>query len=349
MLMLYRRGIQLNLRMNFKKIFITGGAGYAGSCLVPELLNKGYEVTVYDIMYYTDEFLPKNNPSLKIIKGDIRDEEKVKTSCQKHDVFIHLACISNDTSFALDEELSTSINLDAFEPMVVAAKDAGIKRFIYASSSSVYGISEEKNVTEEHPLVPLTLYNKYKGICEPLLFKHTNENFEGVIFRPATVCGFAPRQRLDLSVNILTNFAINKGMIKVFGGNQLRPNLHVMDYCDAVEMLIKSDSKNIKNQIFNIGYQNLSIMEIANLVKKVVEQEFPEKGIINIIKEVSDDNRSYHINSDKIKNLLNYAPKRSIENAVKDLCQAFKKNLLPDSFKKDIYFNINRMKNIKAK
>ena len=180
MLMLYRRGIQLNLRMNFKKIFITGGAGYAGSCLVPELLNKGYEVTVYDIMYYTDEFLPKNNPSLKIIKGDIRDEEKIKTSCQKHDVFIHLACISNDTSFALDEELSTSINLDAFEPMVVAAKDAGIKRFIYASSSSVYGISEEKNVTEEHPLVPLTLYNKYKGICEFLSRDYSHEIYEDI-------------------------------------------------------------------------------------------------------------------------------------------------------------------------
>ena len=335
--------------MNFRSIFITGGAGYAGSCLVPELLKKGYKVTVYDIMYYTDNFLPKDNHNLKIIKGDIRDKEKIYTSCQNHDVFIHLACISNDTSFALDEKLSTSINLDAFEPMVEAAKKAGIKRFIYASSSSVYGISEEKNVTEEHPLVPLTLYNKYKGLCEPRLFNHTDENFEGVIFRPATVCGFAPRQRLDLSVNILTNFAVNKGMIKVFGGNQLRPNLHVMDYSDAVQVLIESDSKNIQNQIFNIGYQNLSILEIANLVKKVVEKKFPEKGDINIIKESSDDNRSYHINSDKIKNLLNYSPKRTIENAVEDLCEAFKKGLILNSFSEDIYFNINRMKNIKAK
>jgi nucleoside-diphosphate-sugar epimerase len=335
--------------MKFKKIFITGGAGYVGSCLVPELLGKGYEVTVYDIMYYTDNYLPKENPNLNIIKGDIRDKEKVEASCRDHDVFIHLACISNDTSFALDEKLSTSINLNAFEPMIIAAKKSGVKRFIYASSSSVYGISDKKDVTEEHPLVPLTLYNKYKGICEPLLLKHTDENFEGVIFRPATVCGFAPRQRLDLSVNILTNFAVNKGMIKVFGGNQLRPNLHVLDYCDAVEVLIESESEKIKNQIFNIGYQNLSILEIANLVKKVVEKEFPEKKEINIIKEKSDDNRSYHINSDKIKNFLNYSPKRSIENAVQDLCKAFKKDLLKDSFDKDIYFNINRMKNIKAK
>ena len=334
--------------MNFKKIFITGGAGYAGSCLVPELLNNGYEVTVYDTMYYTDKFLPKKNPHLSIIKGDIRNKEMIETSCKNHDVFIHLACISNDTSFALDEKLSTSINLDAFEPMVKAAKNAGIKRFIYASSSSVYGISEEKNVTEEHPLLPLTLYNKYKGMCEPLLFKHTDKNFEGVIFRPATVCGYAPRQRLDLSVNILTNFAVNKNMIKVFGGSQLRPNLHIMDYCEAVKTLIESDSDKIKNEIFNIGYQNLSILEIANLVKKVVEREFPEKEQINIIRETSDDNRSYHINSDKIKKILNYSPKRSIENAVEDLCKAFKQGLLANSFEDDIYFNINRMKNISA-
>jgi len=335
--------------MNYKSVFITGGAGYVGSILVTELLKKNYRVAVYDIMYFGDDFLPKNNPNLKVIRGDIRDQENLKKSCQGYDVFLHLACISNDSSFQLDENLSKTINFDAFEPMVVAAKANGIKRFIYASTSSVYGVSKEKNVTEDHPLVPLTLYNKYKGLCEPILFKHTDKNFEGVIFRPATVCGFAPRQRLDLSVNILTNFAVNKGMIKVFGGNQLRPNLHVMDYSDAVQVLIESDSKNIQNQIFNIGYQNLSILEIANLVKKVVEKKFPEKGNINIIRESSDDNRSYHINSDKIKNLLNYSPKRTIENAVEDLCEAFKKGLLSDSFTEDIYFNINRMKNIKAK
>ncbi len=335
--------------MNFKKIFITGGAGYAGSCLVPELLKKGYEVTVYDIMYYTDKFLPKTNSNLQIIKGDIRDSKKILETAKGHDVFVHLACISNDTSFALDEKLSTSINLDSFEPMVKSAKEAGIKRFIYASSSSVYGISDKKNVTEDHPLVPLTLYNKYKGMCEPILFNYTDQNFEGVIFRPATVCGYAPRQRLDLSVNILTNFAINKSMIKVFGGDQLRPNLHVMDYADAVNVLINSESKKIQNEIFNIGYQNLSIFEIAKIVKKIVEQKFPARDEIKIIREKSDDNRSYHINSDKIKKILNFIPKRSIENAVEDLCHAFKNHLIQNSFTEDIYFNINRMKNINAK
>ena len=334
--------------MKFKKIFVTGGAGYVGTRLVPELLKNGYEVTVYDIMYFTDKYLPKNNSKLKIIKGDIRDSNKIKLSCSDHDVFINLACISNDTSFALDEKLSTSINYDAFEPMVIAAKESGIKRFIYASSSSVYGVSEKKDVVEDHPLVPLTLYNKYKGMCEPLLLKHTDNDFEGVIFRPATVCGYAPRQRLDVSVNILTNFAVNKNKIKVFGGDQLRPNLHIMDYCDAVDLLIKAESKKIKNQIFNIGYQNLSINKIAALVKKVVEKEFPEKNKIEIFKEPSDDNRSYHINSDKIKKILDFTPKRSIENAIADLCAAFRNNLLKNSFEKDIYFNVNRLKNIKA-
>jgi len=235
--------------MKFKSIFITGGAGYVGSRLVPQLLEKGYRVTVYDILYYTKKYLPNENKSFKIIEGDIRDTLKLEKACDNHDVFLNLACISNDASFELDEKLSKSVNFDSFEPMVMAAKKSGIKRFIYASSSSVYGLSSEKNVTEDHPLVPLTLYNKYKGLCEPILFKHTDKNFEGVIFRPATVCGFAPRQRLDLSVNILTNFAVNKRMIKVFGGNQLRPNLHVMDYSDAVQVLIESDSKSIQNQM----------------------------------------------------------------------------------------------------
>src|SRR5262249_8773190 len=153
-----------------------------------------------------------------------------------------LACISNDASFELDEKLSTSVNLDAFEPMVVAAKKAGVKRFIYASSSSVYGVSDSPDVTEDHPLVPLTLYNKYKGMCEPLLNKPLDANFVGVTMRPATVCGYAPRQRFDLSVNILTNHAVNKNRITVFGGSQLRPNLHVQDYCDAVELFLTAPS-----------------------------------------------------------------------------------------------------------
>ena len=335
--------------MNYKSVFITGGAGYVGSILVPELLKKNYRVAVYDIMYFGDDFLPKNNPNLKVIRGDIRDQENLKKSCQGYDVFLHLACISNDSSFQLDENLSKTINFDAFEPMVVAAKANGIKRFIYASTSSVYGVSKEKNVTEDHPLVPLTLYNKFKGMCEPLLFKHTNKDFMSVVFRPATVCGYAPRLRLDLSVNILTNFAINKNQIKVFGGDQLRPNLHIMDYCEAVDTLLQAENKKIENQIFNVGYQNMSINEIANLVKKVVEKEYPQKGKIDIIKTASNDNRSYHINSDKIKKILGFQPKKTIAMAVVDLCNAFKDGKIKNSFEDDFYFNLNRLKKIKAK
>ena len=333
--------------MNFKSVFITGGAGYVGSSLVPDLLKKNFKIAVYDTMYFGDNFLPKNHPNLRIIKGDIRDQNKLKTACEGYDVFINLACISNDSSFELNEKLSKSINFDAFEPMVVSAKEAGIKRFIYASTSSVYGVSKEKNVTEEHPLVPLTLYNKYKGMCEPLLFKHTDKNFVGVVFRPATVCGYAPRQRLDLTVNILTNYAVNKNEIKVFGGKQLRPNLHIKDYCKVVEILIDAEKNKIENQIFNIGYQNMSIDEIAKLVKDVVEKEYPNKDQINIVKTSSDDNRSYHINSEKIKKVLGFESQYTIKDSVNDLKDAFKKGLLPNSLTDDKYFNIKRMQSIK--
>jgi nucleoside-diphosphate-sugar epimerase len=332
----------------FSRIFVTGGAGYVGSVLVPRLLDRGYKVTSYDISYYGDNFLPKGNPNLQVVQGDIRDKAKLAAAVRGHDAFISLACISNDASFELDERLSTSVNLDAFEPMVLAAKAAGVKRFIFASSSSVYGVSDQPNVTEEHPLVPLTLYNKYKGLCEPLLFKHSDENFVGVVFRPATVCGYAPRQRFDLSVNILTNHAINNGKITVFGGEQLRPNLHILDYCDAVQLLLDAPDEKIANEIFNVGYQNMSIMKIASLVKRIVEQEFPERGEIGIATTPSDDKRSYHINSDKIRRILGYAPKRTIEQAVRDLCRAFRDGRLPDSMADDIYYNVRRMKNLQA-
>tara|TARA_B100001057_G_scaffold199396_1_gene200049 strand:- start:1329 stop:2321 length:993 start_codon:yes stop_codon:yes gene_type:complete len=327
-----------------KKIFITGGAGYCGSLLVPTLLSKGHKITVYDKFFFGN-FLPKHD-NLNIIEGDIRDYKKIETICKNHEVFISLACISNDASFELDENLSTSINMNAFEPMVLAAKNAGVQRFIYASSSSVYGVSKEKNVTEDHPLVPLTLYNKYKGLCEPILERYCDDTFTGVTFRPATVCGYSPRLRLDLSVNILTNHAVKNNLIKVFGGDQLRPNLHIKDYCSAVEVLIEAPTEVINKNKYNVGYQNKSIYEIALIVKKVVEKEYPEKKI-EIMRTESDDKRSYHINSEKIKKELNFRPKLTIENAVEDLCKAFKENLIDNSFENDLYHNVKRLKNLK--
>jgi nucleoside-diphosphate-sugar epimerase len=332
----------------FNSVLVTGGAGYCGSLLVPQLLDQGYKVTVYDTMFFGDAFLPKGNPDLRVVKGDIRDTAHLAATTAGHDAFVSLACISNDASFELDEALSTSVNMDAFEPMVEAAKKAGVKRFIYASSSSVYGVSDQPDVTEDHPLVPLTLYNRYKGICEPLLKKHADDGFTGVIFRPATVCGYAPRLRLDLSVNILTNHAINAGRITVFGGSQLRPNLHVQDYCDAVKLFLTAPSEKIQKETFNVGYQNLSIMDIAKLVQRVVSEEFPEQGDVAIVTTPSDDLRSYHINSDKIRRVLGYAPRHTIEDAVRDLCNAFRGGRIPDSMNDDQYFNVKRLKRLRA-
>ncbi len=330
----------------FKNVLITGGAGYVGSLLVPQLLDQGYAVTVYDTMWFGDEHFQKNNPKLKLIEGDIRDTTSLSSAFQGIDAVISLACISNDASFDLDENLSTSINMDAFEPMVIAAKEAGVKRFIFASSSSVYGVSESPDVTEDHPLVPLTLYNEYKGKCEPLLFKHQSDDFVCVTIRPATLCGYAPRQRLDLSVNILTNHAINNGKITVFGGTQKRPNLHIQDMCDLYSQLLRESDVKIAGETFNAGFQNMSIMDIAALTKKTVEELFPEKGNIEIVTTPTDDIRSYHVNSDKIRTKLGFSPKRDVERAIRDLCEAFRDGKLKESMDNTKYFNIRRMKEL---
>ena len=325
-----------------KKIFITGGAGYVGSSLVPKLLKEGYHVTVYDLMIYGEHVI-QSHKNLVMIKGDIRNQNLLKESLLNQDVVIHLACISNDPSFELNPTLGKSINLDAFEPLVKLSKENKVKRFLYASSSSVYGIKEEKNVSEDMFLKPLTDYSKFKAKCEEILNNYADDNFIVSTIRPATVCGYAPRQRLDVIVNILTNYAYHKKEIQIFGGTQLRPNIHIDDMTRAYSVLIKADSNKINREIFNIGSTNHSVIEIAEKVKKNIGDD------VNLIQIKSDDLRSYHISSKKIYEKLNFKTELTIENAIIDLKKAFDNKLLKNTFDDENFFNIKKMQKLAIK
>jgi nucleoside-diphosphate-sugar epimerase len=326
-----------------KKILVTGGAGYVGCVLVPKLLSAGYQVVVYDLMIYGAEGLPAD-PNLRVVTGDIRNTTELARALDNVHSVIHLACISNDPSFELDAGLSKSINYDCFEPLVKICRDAGVRRFIYASTSSVYGVSAAPEVTEEHPLVPLTDYNKYKGLTEPLLLKYQSPAFTTVIIRPATVCGYSPRMRFDLTVNILTNHAVNRGFITVFGGEQKRPNIHIDDIAEYYVRLLEEPQEKIDGETFNAGYQNYTINEIAQMVRKVVEAEFPDKAPIRIETTSTNDPRSYHVSSKKIAARLSYVPKRTIEDAVRDLCVAFKAGKFSNSLTNEEYINVKYLK-----
>jgi nucleoside-diphosphate-sugar epimerase len=325
------------------RVVVAGGAGYKGCVLVPKLLDAGYEVVVYDLMLYGDEGLP-SHPRLEVVRGDIRESEHWGETVEDADDVINLACISNDPSFELDPTLSREINYECFEPMVRATVEAGVGRFIYASTSSVYGVSDEPEVTEEHPLVPLSDYNRYKGMSEPLLLKYQSPAFTTVIVRPATVCGYSPRMRLDLTVNILTNHAVNRGRITVFGGEQKRPNIHIEDITDLYVDLLERPAEQIAGETFNAGYENFTVLELAQQVKRIVEEEFPELAPIEIDRTPSDDPRSYHVSSRKIAEKLGWRPQRSIEDAVRDMCRAFGDGLLPNSFEDERYYNVRTVK-----
>ena len=324
------------------KLLITGGAGYVGSALVPKLLEIGHEITVLDLMIYGDNVL-EDHPRLKKIKGDIRQIDLLEKIIPSHDIVLHLACISNDPSFELNPTLGKSINFDAFEPLVKLSRESNVSRFIYASSSSVYGIKSEKNVTEDMVLEPLTDYSKFKAQCEVILNKYKSENFITTTIRPSTVCGYAKRQRLDLVVNILTNHAYHKREIKVFGGSQLRPNIHINDMIDCYLNVIDANKDKINGQIFNVGFKNQSVDELAEDVKEIIGED------IKIRKTETDDNRSYHVSSEKINSVLGFKTKYTVKNAVQDLKNAFETGLLIDTFNNENYFNIKRMQSIKLK
>jgi nucleoside-diphosphate-sugar epimerase len=327
---------------NISKIYITGGAGYVGAMLVPRLLEEGYEVTVLDLMLYGDDVI-KPHKSLNLIKGDIRDVNLLKQTIPSHDAVIHLACISNDPSFELNPNLGRSINLDAFEPLVQVSKENGVSRFIYASSSSVYGVKEEKDVHEGMTLEPLTDYSKFKAECEKILGNFESSDFTTVTIRPATVCGYSTRQRLDVVVNILTNLAFHNREISVFGGNQLRPNIHIQDMVEAYLTLLKAPKEKIAGEIFNAGYENQTVLELAETVQKVVGED------VKLVATPTNDNRSYHISSKKIAEKLGFVARHSIADASKELKEAFETGLLPDSLSDEKYFNIKRMQSAELK
>lgn len=325
-----------------RRVLVTGGAGYVGSVLVPKLLQAGFDTTVIDLYLYGDDVLAsvKGNSLLKEVKGDIRNLELMRKLCAETDAVIHLACISNDPSFELNPTLGKSINYDATVQLIHLAKEAGVNRFIYASSSSVYGVKKEENVTEELPLKPLTDYSKFKAMCEEVLLKEQTLHFVPVVLRPATVCGYSPRLRLDLTVNILTCHAVLKGKITVFGGVQKRPNIHIEDVSDLYVNLLRYPDNKVAGGIFNAGYENHSLMQLAEIVKEVVG------GKVTIDVAPTDDIRSYHICSEKILRELGFEPRHTIAEAVADLKAAFAQGQIQNAMSDSRYYNIKKMQEV---
>lgn len=328
-----------------RTVLVTGGAGYVGSVLVPELLGHGYRVKVLDLYMFGEHVLDaaESRPNLEQIKGDIRDRGLLERVIRGCDAVIHLACISNDPSFELDPQLGKSINYDAFFGLVDVSKASGVRRFVYASSSSVYGIKEEPNVTEDLPLLPLTDYSKYKAMCEQVLLEKREPGFVTLILRPSTVCGYSPRLRLDLTVNILTNQAVNNKKITVFGGQQMRPNIHIADMVDVYVKSLEWPDEAIDGRTFNVGYENYKVSEIAEMVRKVIGEE------VDIVMTPTDDNRSYHVSSEKIKRELGFVAQHSVEDAVRDLVDAFQGGKIPNSMTDSRYYNIKTMQELKLK
>jgi nucleoside-diphosphate-sugar epimerase len=278
---------------------------------------------------------------LRKVKGDIRNKADLKKAFAGQDAVLHLACISNDPSFDLQPNLGKSINYDCFDDIIKTVKEEGVKRFVYASSSSVYGVRPEPNVTEESPCDPLTDYSKFKLMCEDDLQKADMGNVEWSIIRPSTVCGYAPRLRLDLTVNILTISALAKKVITVHGGEQQRPNLNVNDMIRAYSTFLECPKEQIHRKVFNVGFENKSVGDIAKIAKEVVND--PE---VKIVIEATHDHRSYRVNSDKVAREVGFKTEYTIHDAVKSLVDAYKAGQIPDPFQNTLYNNIKRMKEL---
>jgi nucleoside-diphosphate-sugar epimerase len=321
-----------------EKVLVTGGAGYVGSVLVPKILNHGLEAVVFDLMLFGDQGISQLRDRCKIVRGDIRDLKLVKDCVRGVDYVIHLAAIANDPCSNLNPELTKEVNCEATKNLARIAKESGVKRFVYASSSSVYGIRQEPNVTEDLELAPLTIYSQTKAWAEEKLKQQNSPDFTTVSIRSATVCGYSPRQRLDLIVNILASDAITKGIITVNGGEQKRPNVHIEDITDLYLGILNAPAERISGQVFNYGRENHTVNEIAQMVKQVIGDHVQIK-----MNPKTADSRSYHISSEKIERVLGVYPVRSVMDAVLDIKTAFDSGLIPDPANAN-YRNIDKMK-----
>ena len=305
------------------KILVTGGCGFKGHILVPKLLARGYEVIVFDTQWFGNYLVP--NKHLSVIKGDVRNIDSIPLDGV--DCIIHLSSIANDPCGDLNPQLTWEVSALATMQLADQAKRRGIKRFIYASSGSVYGVKEELQVTEELELKPISEYNKTKMVGERVLLSFMDEMVVQIV-RPATVCGYSPRMRLDVSVNLLTMQALSKGQITVFGGDQVRPNIHIDDVTDLYLHLI--DHPEITG-IFNAGFENISIMDIAKMVTKYIPVE--------IAVTPSNDPRSYRINSDKLI-ATGFKPKKTVDDAIREIIEKHRAGELKEE---DRYYNLRWM------
>jgi nucleoside-diphosphate-sugar epimerase len=310
-----------------------------GAVLVPKLLYNAYNVRVLDNFLFDEKALEfiEGHPNLEVVNGDLRDEKTVKESLKDIDCVIHLASISNDPCCDLKPEITKEVNYDAVVQLVDLSKKAKVKRFINASSSSVYGIKEEENVTEDLPLEPITYYAKYKAETEKVIKDATTSEFETVSVRPATVCGYSPCMRLDLSVNIMTNLAVNKGVMTVFGGEQRRPNIHIQDMTDLYLVMLNAPKKLINGEIFNANCRNMKMIDIANTVKSIVGEH------VKIEVTPTDDNRSYFTSSEKLIKTLNWQYRFTVEDAIRDMKRAFDNGLIPNPLDDLKYYHVKMM------
>lgn len=325
---------------SIKNVLVTGGAGYVGAVLVPKLIRHGYRVTVLDWFIYGKVFENiKDKRFLLEVKGDLKDKRLLSRYLSNTDAVIHLACISNDPSFELDAKFGKTVNYDNTIQLADLAVKFGVKRFIYASSSSVYGVKKEKEVTENLTLAPLTDYSKYKVLCEQYLLKKATRNFCVLILRPATVCGYSPRLRLDLTVNMLTLQSLVNKRMTIFGGSQLRPNIHIEDMADLYVKTLEYPNEKICGKVFNAGYQNYSVLETAGMIKKTLADNSIKIEILP-----TNDYRSYSISSQKIARELGFKPKYTVEDAVLDLKKAYLKGLIKNPMEDIKYYNVRMMK-----